>query len=459
MLAGGTECKIVTGVDDPSRYCVAATVVARPTGRAVCLALADALSRYGIPDELLTDNGKQFTARFGRGGEVLFDRICRENGITHRLTRPHSPITTGKVERFHQTLRRELLDEHGPFDSIEHAQQVLDAFVADYNIHRPHQALEMDRPADRFRLRCDDRLPIRLPAALRPAGALPGPEAEPATVPEPAVASAQVETTRLVMPVNGIGPIDLAVEFTRIVPASGNLTVCGQQFWLGTHRAGLTLTLRADAGTVELLAAGVRIKKVPSRLTLQHLRQLIADGGIRIRAAAEPARPGADEAIEVDWTVNASGLVSLCGKQYSVGFPFTGRRLTVRIDGAVLHLTDGRTLLRSLPNPLTGGEMACLRDARPAGPAPQPVTDPIRVQRRVSSRGWIAIAGQRIGVGIGHAGATMTVEEADGSFRITCAGQVIAEVARTTTKPIARFKARKPQPSRRAASLTTTVEA
>ena len=42
-----------------------------------------ALERYGVPEEVLTDNGKQFTARFGRGGEVLFDRICRDNGIVH----------------------------------------------------------------------------------------------------------------------------------------------------------------------------------------------------------------------------------------------------------------------------------------------------------------------------------------------------------------------------------------
>ena len=42
---------------------------------------------------------------------MLFDRICRENGIVHRLTQPATPTTTGKVERFHQTLRRELLDD------------------------------------------------------------------------------------------------------------------------------------------------------------------------------------------------------------------------------------------------------------------------------------------------------------------------------------------------------------
>jgi transposase InsO family protein len=91
-------------------FCVIAAVTERATGRAVCLALAGALARFGVPEEILTDNGKQFTDRFGKGGEVLFDKICRKNGITHRLTAPASPATTGKVERFHQTLRRELLD-------------------------------------------------------------------------------------------------------------------------------------------------------------------------------------------------------------------------------------------------------------------------------------------------------------------------------------------------------------
>ena len=71
-----------------------------------------AFNRYGIPDELLTDNGKQFAARFNPGGgETLFDRICRENGIVHHLTKPRSPTTTGKIERFHQTLQNELLNE------------------------------------------------------------------------------------------------------------------------------------------------------------------------------------------------------------------------------------------------------------------------------------------------------------------------------------------------------------
>jgi transposase InsO family protein len=57
---------VVTGVDDHSRFCVLAAVVGRPTGRAICAAFASALVAYGVPDEVLTDNGKQFTARFGQ---------------------------------------------------------------------------------------------------------------------------------------------------------------------------------------------------------------------------------------------------------------------------------------------------------------------------------------------------------------------------------------------------------
>ena len=116
------EAKIVTGVDDHSRFCVMAKVVERATGRAVCLGFAQALARHGVPEEVITDNGKQFTDRFSRygptRGEVLFDKICRKNGITHRLTQPASPNQNGKVERFHGTFRPEI-SELGPFTSLE----------------------------------------------------------------------------------------------------------------------------------------------------------------------------------------------------------------------------------------------------------------------------------------------------------------------------------------------------
>ena len=107
-LADGTRPLVVTGIDDHSRFCVCANVVARATAKPVCDALLGAMETHGVPEAILTDNGKVFTGRFGKGpGLVLFDRICRENGIRHLLTAPRSPTTTGKVERFHKTMKSE----------------------------------------------------------------------------------------------------------------------------------------------------------------------------------------------------------------------------------------------------------------------------------------------------------------------------------------------------------------
>jgi transposase InsO family protein len=94
------EIKVVTGIDDHSRFIVCAKAVMRATARPVCLALAEALRRHGIPEQILTDNGKVFTARFGRGpGPVLSGRICADNGIKHLTAKPYSPTTTGKAAR------------------------------------------------------------------------------------------------------------------------------------------------------------------------------------------------------------------------------------------------------------------------------------------------------------------------------------------------------------------------
>jgi transposase InsO family protein len=93
-LADGTSAKALTGIDDHSRMCVSARLMAAERTRAVCDALLLALSTYGIPEQILTDNGKVFTGRFHHPPvEVLFDRICRENGIEHLLTQPRSPTT------------------------------------------------------------------------------------------------------------------------------------------------------------------------------------------------------------------------------------------------------------------------------------------------------------------------------------------------------------------------------
>jgi transposase InsO family protein len=154
VLADGTRAKVLSGVDDHSRFCVSAHLMTRETSQKVCDGLAKALRTYGIPEAVLTDNGKVFTGRFNRPpAEVLFDRVLRENGIRHLHTQPRSPTTTGKIERFHRAIRTEFRTDR-TFTSLAAAQAELDDWVIDYNTNRPHQALDMATPAQRF-LRAD----------------------------------------------------------------------------------------------------------------------------------------------------------------------------------------------------------------------------------------------------------------------------------------------------------------
>ena len=150
LLADGTSAKALTGVDDHSRYCVSARLMARERTQSVCDGFTSALRSYGVPQQVLTDNGKVFTGRFAQPPvEVLFDRICRENGVDHILTQPRSPTTTGKIERFHKTLRVEF-DTRQVFGNLKTAQEALDEWVSYYNTQRPHQALADATPESRF---------------------------------------------------------------------------------------------------------------------------------------------------------------------------------------------------------------------------------------------------------------------------------------------------------------------
>lgn len=130
-LADGRGCKTVTGIDDHSWFVVITSVAAVPSARAVCSAFTAAMRRYGVPFEVLTDNGKQFTGRHTRlqPVEALLERICRENGITQRLTTQRSPTTTGRTERFHRTLREEFLDHVAPSESPAAAQEAIDGWA------------------------------------------------------------------------------------------------------------------------------------------------------------------------------------------------------------------------------------------------------------------------------------------------------------------------------------------
>jgi transposase InsO family protein len=78
VLADGQRVKALTGVDDHSRFCVSAQLMVRESSQRVCEGLAMALRAYGVPEQILTDNGKVFTGRFNQPPvEVFFDRVCR----------------------------------------------------------------------------------------------------------------------------------------------------------------------------------------------------------------------------------------------------------------------------------------------------------------------------------------------------------------------------------------------
>jgi hypothetical protein len=393
------------------------------------------LQRYGAPEEVLTDNGKQFTDRFGRGGEVLFDKICRRNGITHRLTQPRSPTTTGKIERFHLTLRRELLDDARPFESVLEAQAAIDDWVRDYNADRPHQSLQLRAPvtpAERFQPAAPEALallPLWTPASL---AAVPAPQATP-------TAERAVDAGATGRAVDG-GP----VEFERRVPPSGNLWAMGRQFWLGPHRAGQTVRFWAGVDVLHLTINGARVKSLRSHLSPPDLKQLAHDGAT---PAGPPPLPPADDgaAIEIDRAVNNSGLVGLAGKQILAAEILGGRPVIVRIEPETLMFLDPdtRELLRVRPNPLTREQTLRLQGARPAGPPPRPRTEPITVQRHVSATGVITVCGQHVSLGRVHAGRIVRVHVSEHTLAIELDDET-RTIRRTTTKPPQVLKGSRP---------------
>jgi transposase InsO family protein len=480
LLADGSEAKVVTGVDDHSRFCVIAKVVPRQTGRAVCAAFVEGLLRHGLPEEVLTDNGKQFTDRFGKGGEVLFDRICRTNGIIHRLTQPASPTTTGKVERFHQSLERELIDHSGVFADVAAAQTAIDAWVAEYNTRRPHQSLDMATPASKFgtpeqiaaRRGDEALLPLRIPGVLTDTVSSPTTavaQTTPTTVvpaPRAPVDVAPIQTPQQADPVDvagwtpesiqsalrqvNTGPAVYShgpVEFEKVVPPSGNLGVMGKQFWLGPARSGQVLTFWADTQVIHISIGGGRVKSVRSHLTINDLAALS-------RLGARPAGPSplpvktdvTVGAIELDRAVGTAGWVSVGNHIIKVNELRGGTRVGIRLDGPTLAIfdLDTRELIRTGANPFTPAEMLRIRQARPAGPPPHPRTDPIRIQRRASNSGGISVCRQKIALGRIHAYKTVTVHVSADTLSIEC-DDGVRTVRRTTDDPVFQVKAQRPR--------------
>jgi hypothetical protein len=381
----------------------------------------------------LSDNGKQFTGRFGkpRPAEVLFERICRENGITQRLTKPRSPTTTGKIERLHQTLQQELLNVHNPFTTIEDAQAAVDAWRQEYNADRPHQSLKMAFPASRFNPATSEILGLRIPAELATAqSARPADRVDVPPASGPDLAPESDAEGRLTAQ---------AVEVDRVVPPSGNLWIAGQQIWLGAALSGRTVRLWAGLDRVHVLLDGHRIKTLPSRLDRRDIARLSASGATP--AGPPPLPPPLGSVIELERTVSAAGNISIGDQVIGAGLPLAGQRVTLRLEGPVAHVLAGGVLVRTVACPVPEQRRPRLRGARSGTASPPQLPGPQQVQRRVSARGAIMVGGQRIQVGLPHAGKTADVTIEADAYQVTVSDGIAITAPRRASREIRRHKA------------------
>ena len=144
--------EILNIIDDHSRLCVARTARRVFTAGEVNTVFTAATSQYGDPASLLSDNGAVFAAAPRRGGRVALELTCHARGIRFTHSRPYHPQTCGKVERFHQTVKKRL--DHQPRPAtIDQLQALLDEFRRYYNTTRPHRALSRATPQQAYQAR------------------------------------------------------------------------------------------------------------------------------------------------------------------------------------------------------------------------------------------------------------------------------------------------------------------
>ena len=142
----GARVYLTVFLDDHSRYVVSWQLASHQKGELVLEALRDGVGRFGKPEEVLTDQGRQYFSWRGRSD---FQKELAKLGIRHVVARAHHPETVGKCERLWKTVQEELWSRCSPLD-ISEARQRVGHFFAHYNHLRPHQGLEGAVPADRF---------------------------------------------------------------------------------------------------------------------------------------------------------------------------------------------------------------------------------------------------------------------------------------------------------------------
>lgn len=171
--------KIFDIVDDHSRLACRSRAVEEATSVEAWTTFCQAAQLWGLPAGVLSDNGLCFSGKL-RGFEVLFEANLRDGGIRPITGRVYHPQTTGKVERFQQTLKKWLRNQdrrHGLAASIADLQARLDEFCDYYNSERPHQGIGRVTPLSRWQAN-----PRSLPADTALAHPAPRPQVQQAVV-------------------------------------------------------------------------------------------------------------------------------------------------------------------------------------------------------------------------------------------------------------------------------------
>ena len=148
-LADGTDVEILNWLDDHSRYLLSCTAHRPVTGDDVVATFLDTTESHGIPASTLTDNGRVYTARFG-GGRNAFEYLLPLLGVRQKNGSPGHPQTQGKIERFHQTLKRWLRAKPDA-TTLQELQHQLDQFREHYNEQRPHRSTNRTTPGSSYR--------------------------------------------------------------------------------------------------------------------------------------------------------------------------------------------------------------------------------------------------------------------------------------------------------------------
>ena len=151
-LESGAVFEVLNIIDDHSRLCVASRAMVRVKAQDVIRVVHKTAENWGYPAAFLTDNGLVFTAQGRYGLAGAFEQELFALGIASKHSRPYHPQTCGKVERFHQSLKKFLAAQEG-LRTKKQLQRAIDRFVTYYNEVRPHRGVGRKTPASVYAAR------------------------------------------------------------------------------------------------------------------------------------------------------------------------------------------------------------------------------------------------------------------------------------------------------------------